>query len=233
MFYRLICSLSLLFLFSSVLIASDDSIKIGVLHSFSGTMQESERHVADAVVLAVDEINENGGVLGKDIEIVAADGRSDPKVFAKEAKRLIEQEKVKAIFGCWTSASRKAVKPIVEEYNNLLFYPVQYEGLEMSKNIFYTGMVANQQLFPAVKWASKNLGGRFYLVGSDYIFPRTANFILKDLAGFHSCTILGEKYIPLGGKDVKSIVDDIEKTKPSVIFNTINGDSNKYLNFRT
>ena len=224
------CRLQKVALAAGLLLATSifANIKVGVLHSLSGTMMESERPVVEAVHLAVEEINNNGGVLGQKIEIVTADGGSKPEIFAKEARRLISKEKVNAIFGCWTSASRKAVKPVVEEYDNLLFYPVQYEGLEMSKNIFYTGMVANQQIFPAVKWASKNFGHKFFLVGSDYIFPRTANLILRDLAGFHNAVVMAERYLPLGSSDVKAVVDEIAKNRPDVVFNTINGDTNKY-----
>ena len=166
-------------------------IRIGVLHSLTGTMAISEKPLVDAVRLAVDEINAQGGIFKQPLEMVIADGKSDPNVFAKEAERLITQENVRVIFGCWTSASRKAVKPIVEKYNHLLFYPVQYEGLEQSPNIIYTGSAPNQQIVPAVRWALKNLGQRIYLIGSDYIFPHTANRIMMDFIRVADGKLLG------------------------------------------
>ena len=144
-----------------------------MLHSFSGTMAIRERAVAEATLLAVEEINAAGGLLGRTIAPVVADGGSDPSTFAAEAQ-------VQVIFGCWTSASQKSVKPVVERSRHLLFYPVQYEGLEASPHIVYTGSAPNQQLLPRVKWAFDHLGKRFFLVGSDYVFPRTANAIIKD-----------------------------------------------------
>jgi urea transport system substrate-binding protein len=201
-------------------------IKIGVLHSLTGTMAQSEIPLVDAVQLAMNEINAQGGVLGKSLEMVIADGQSDPAIFAKEAERLITQENVSVIFGCWTSASRKAVKPIVEKYNHLLFYPVQYEGLEQSPNIIYTGSAPNQQIIPAIRWTLKNLGKRVYLIGSDYIFPRTANRIMSDFIRVDNSKLLAERYFPLGSQDVTNVVAEIEKLKPDVILNTINGDTN-------
>jgi urea transport system substrate-binding protein len=201
-------------------------IRIGVLHSLTGTMAESEKPLIDAVQLAVNEINAKGGVLGRPLEIVVADGKSTPEIFATEAQRLITQEKVSAIFGCWTSASRKAVKPIVEKNNHLLFYPVQYEGLEQSPNIIYTGSTPNQQIIPAVRWALKNLGKRVYLLGSDYIFPRTANRIMADFFQVADGKFSLERYLPLGSQDVAKIISEIETVKPDVILNTINGDTN-------
>jgi urea transport system substrate-binding protein len=203
-------------------------IRIGVLHSLTGTMAISEQPLVDAVRLAVNEINAQGGIVNRPIEMVIADGQSDPSVFAKEAERLITQEKVSVIFGCWTSASRKAVKPIIEKHNHLLFYPMQYEGLEQSSNIIYTGAAPNQQIIPATRWALTNLGKRVYLIGSDYIFPRTANQIMKDFIRVTDGTLLAERYLPLGSHDVEAIVNEIEQFKPDVILNTINGDSNAY-----
>ncbi len=202
-------------------------IRIGVLHSLTGTMAISEKPLVDAVRLAVNEINARG-VFKQPLEMVIADGQSNPTIFAKEAERLITQENVNVIFGCWTSASRKAVKPIVEKYNHLLFYPVQYEGLEQSPNIIYTGSAPNQQIVPAVRWALKNLGHRVYLLGSDYIFPRTANRIMKDFIRVANGTLLAERYLPLDSDGVDNIVQEIEKLKPDVILNTINGNSNAY-----
>lgn len=201
-------------------------IKVGILHSLSGTMAISEKSVADATLMAIEEINQKGGISGRKIEPVVVDGRSDWPTFAKEAERLITEEKVSVVFGCWTSASRKTVKPIFEKYNHLLFYPVQYEGLEQSPNIVYTGAAPNQQIIPAVKWCVDNLGKRFFLVGSDYVFPRTANAIIKDQVAALRGNILGEEYILLGSRDVKEAVRKIVKTHPDVILNTINGDSN-------
>jgi urea transport system substrate-binding protein len=201
-------------------------IKVGVLHSLTGTMAQSEKPLIDAVQLAVNEINAQGGVLGQPLEMIIADGKSDPAIFAAESERLITQEKVSVIFGCWTSASRKAVKSIVEKYNHLLFYPVQYEGLEQSKNIIYTGSTPNQQIIPAIRWVFKNLGLRIYLLGSDYIFPHTANRIMGDFIRVADAKLLAERYLPLGSQDVAKIISEIENLKPDVILNTINGDTN-------
>jgi urea transport system substrate-binding protein len=203
-----------------------EPIRIGVLHSFSGTMALSEKPVAEATLLAVNDINARGGLLGRRIEAISADGRSDPANFAVEAERLISRERVAAIFGCWTSASRKSVRPVVEHHNQLLFYPVQYEGLELSPNIVYVGAAPNQQIIPAVKWLFDHLGKRFFLVGSDYVFPRTANAIIRDQIGALQGEIAGEEYILLGSRYVKGVVEKIARTRPSVVLNTINGDSN-------
>ena len=203
-----------------------EPIKVGILHSLTGTMAISEKSVVDAAMMAVEEINQKGGLLGRKIEPVVVDGRSDESTFAKEAERLIRVEKVDVVFGCWTSASRKAVKPVFEKYNHLLFYPVQYEGLEHSLNIIYTGAAPNQQIIPAVKWSFDNLGTKFFLVGSDYIFPRTANEIIRDHAAMLGAEIVGELYAILGSADFKDIVKKIRQAKPDVILNTINGDSN-------
>lgn len=201
-------------------------IRIGVLHSLTGTMAVSERPLVDAVQLAVAEINARGGVRGRPLEMVVADGHSDAKVFAHEAERLISQEKVSVIFGCWTSASRKAVKPVVEKHRHLLFYPVQYEGLEQSPNIIYTGSAPNQQIIPGAHWALENLGKRVYLLGSDYVFPRTANRIIRDMVRVSGGQTIAERYLPLGSSDMAATVAEIQRLKPDVILNTINGDSN-------
>jgi len=203
-----------------------EPIKVGILHSLTGTMAISEASVVDATLLAIEEINARGGLLGRNIEPVLVDGRSDWPTFAKEAERLITEEKVSVVFGCWTSASRKTVKPVFEKYDHLLFYPVQYEGIEQSPNIVYTGAAPNQQIIPAVKWCFDNLGKRFFLVGSDYVFPRTANAIIKDQVAALRGEILGEEYIILGSKEVKQVVGRIIEAEPDVILNTINGDSN-------
>jgi urea transport system substrate-binding protein len=155
-----------------------------------------------------------------------ADGKSDPKVFAQEAGRLIEQEQVSVLFGCWTSACRKAVKPVVEKHRHLLFYPVQYEGMEQSAHIIYTGAAPNQQIVPGTRWAMQTFGQRVYLVGSDYVFPRMANIIIADLINAAGGEVIGERYLPLGEIDLAAIIEDIARTKPDVVLNTINGDSN-------
>jgi len=202
------------------------TIKVGVLHSLTGTMAISEASVVDATLMAIDEINAQGGIAGRKIEAVVVDGQSDWAIFASEAERLITEESVSVIFGCWTSACRKTVAPVFEKYDHLLFYPIQYEGLEQSPNIIYTGAAPNQQIIPAVKWSFDNLGKRFFLVGSDYVFPRTANAIIKDqIAALHG-EIVGEEYILLGSTDVQGMVEKISMTQPDVILNTINGDSN-------
>jgi len=201
-------------------------IKVGVLHSFTGTMSISEKAVADATLLAIEEINAAGGLLGKKIVPIIYDGKSDANYFALQAEKLINQEKVEVVFGCWTSASRKTVKPVFEKNNHLLFYPVQYEGLEQSPNIVYTGAAPNQQIIPATKWAFDHLGKRFFIVGSDYVFPRTASAIMQDLIGELGGEVVGDEYILLGSQEVKPMIDKIVALKPDVILNNINGDSN-------
>lgn len=204
------------------------AIKIGVLHSLTGTMATSEKPLVDAVQLAVEEINAAGGINGQRIETVVADCRSDPAYCAQQAERLITQEKVQALFGCWTSACRKAVKPVVEKHHHLLVYPVQYEGLEQSPNILYTGTAPNQQIIPGARWAMRKFGKRVYLVGSDYVFPRTANLIIRDLVTAAEGQTLAERYTPLGSTEMESIIADIRQKKPDVVINTINGSSNLY-----
>lgn len=203
-------------------------IKVGILHSLTGTMAISEKPVVDSTLMAIEEINQQGGIQGRMVEPVVVDGRSDWSTFAEEAERLIVEEKVSVVFGCWTSASRKTVKPVFEKHDHLLFYPVQYEGLEQSKNIIYTGAAPNQQIIPAIKWCFDNLGSRFFLVGSDYVFPRTANEIIKDILTVLEGEVVGEEYILLGSDDVDEVVQKIIETQPDVILNTINGDSNIY-----
>ena len=201
-------------------------IKVGILHSLTGTMAISEKSVVDAELMAIDEINAKGGVLGRQIQPIVVDGKSNWPHFAKMAEQLITQDKVSAIFGCWTSASRRTVKPIFEKYGHLLFYPVQYEGLEQSPNIVYIGAAPNQQIIPAVKWLIDNVGKKFFLVGSDYVFPRTANEIIKDQIKSLGGEVVGEDYLLLGSKDVDPVIKKISATKPTVILNTINGDTN-------
>ncbi len=203
-------------------------LRVGILHSLSGTLASSEAPVVDAVVLAIAEINAAGGLLGRPVEAIVADGHSEAAVFAAEAQRLIVQENVRTVFGCWTSASRKTVVPIFEEQDNLLVYPVQYEGIEESPNVIYMGAAPNQQIIPAVHWAFETAGKRrFFLVGSDYVFPRTANAIIKDTLHSLGAELAGEEYLPLGETEARDVARKIVASKPDVILNTINGDSNR------
>lgn len=213
---------------SPVAAGSGNTIKVGILHSLSGTMAISEKSVVDAEQLAISEINKAGGVLGKQIEAIVEDGASDWPTFAEKATKLIDQDKVATIFGCWTSASRKAVLPVFEQKNHMLWYPVQYEGQECSKNIFYTGAAPNQQIEPSVDWLLENKGKEFFLVGSDYVFPRTANTIIKAQLEAKGGKVVGEDYLPLGSTEVTPIIAKIKQALPNggIIYNTLNGDSN-------
>ncbi|AUX24556.1 ABC transporter substrate-binding protein [Sorangium cellulosum] len=202
------------------------TIKVGVLHSLSGTMSISEVAVKDATLLAIDEINKAGGVLGKQLTPVVEDGASDWPTFNEKARKLLQQDRVAVVFGGWTSASRKAMLPSFEELNGLLFYPVQYEGLEQSPNIFYTGAEPSQQIVPAVDYLLENGKKRVYLLGSDYVFPRTANKIIKAQLAAKGGELAGEEYLPLGGTEVSTIISKISAAKPDAVFNTLNGDSN-------
>jgi len=211
-----------------------EPIKIGILHSLTGTMAISETSLRDAVLMAVDEINAKGGVLGRKIEPVEVDPASDWDLFAEKARQLINQDKVAVVFGCWTSVSRKSVLPVFESLKGLLFYPVQYEGEEQSPNIFYTGVTPNQQLIPAAEFMMKKEGGekkKFYLLGTDYVFPRTANKILKAYllsVGVPEKNII-EEYTPFGHNDYQTIVGKIKefgKAGDAAVLSTINGDSN-------
>ena len=204
------------------------TIKVGILHSLSGTMAISEKSVVDAEQLAIEEINAAGGVLGKKIEAIVEDGNSDWPTFAEKAKKLIDQDKVVAVFGCWTSSSRKAVLPVFEEKKHMLWYPVQYEGQECSQRIFYTGAAPNQQIEPSVDWLLEKKGKEFFLVGSDYVFPRTANTIIKAQLAAKGGKTVGEDYLPLGNTEVTAIITKIKAALPNggVIYNTLNGDSN-------
>jgi urea transport system substrate-binding protein len=212
-----------------------DTIKVGVLHSLSGTMAISETVLKDVALMAIDEINAKGGVLGKKLEPVVVDPASNWPLFAEKAKQLIDQDKVAAVFGCWTSVSRKSVLPVFEEKNNLLFYPVQYEGEELSKNVFYTGAAPNQQAIPAVEYLMSKDGGsakRFVLLGTDYVYPRTTNKILRAFLkakGVADADIM-EEYTPFGHSDYQTIIANIKKFasagKKTAVISTINGDSN-------
>lgn len=201
-------------------------VKVGLLHSLSGTMAISEIPVRDSELLAIKEINEAGGILGKKIKPVEVDGASDPATFAEKARKLITEDKVVTLFGCWTSASRKAVKPVVEELFSLLWYPVQYEGMEASPNIMYMGASPNQQVVPAIDYCAENFGKRMYLLGSDYIFPRTTNRIIKAQLGQLQGECVGETYVPMGHSDFTEIIAEILAEKPDTIINSLNGDSN-------
>jgi urea transport system substrate-binding protein len=202
-------------------------IRIGILHSRNGAMKISEESMIDAEVMALREINLSGGLLGRQIEPIIADGNSDWPTFAREAQRLIDVEKVSVIFGCWTSASRKSVKPVVEHSDHLLIYPMAYEGLEQSPNIVYTGAAPNQQVIPAVSWCYGGLKARkFFLVGSDYVWPHCVNEIIKDQLKALGAECVGESYILFGSADVSSSVEAIKKASPDVIISTVVGDSN-------
>ncbi len=218
---------------SSLSLAADDTIKVGVLHSLSGTMAISETTLKDTMLMLIDEQNKKGGVLGKKLEAVVVDPASNWPLFAEKARDLIEKDKVAATFGCWTSVSRKSVLPVFEEKNSLLFYPVQYEGEESSKNVFYTGAAPNQQAIPAVDYLMKDLEvKRWVLAGTDYVYPRTTNKILE---AYLKSKGVDEKdiminYTPFGHSDWQSIVADIKKFggegKKTAVVSTINGDAN-------
>ncbi|MFF5218075.1 urea ABC transporter substrate-binding protein [Micromonospora sp. NPDC000442] len=205
---------------------SGDTVKVGLLNSLSGTMAISEVTVRDAIMLAIEEINAAGGVLDKKIEPVGEDGASDWPTFAEKAEKLIREDRVAAVFGCWTSASRKAVKPVFEKNKALLFYPVQYEGLEQSPYIFYTGATTNQQIVPGLDYLKAQGATSLYLVGSDYVFPRTANKIIKAYAEANGMKVLGEDYAPLGSTEFGTITNKVKSSGADAVFNTLNGDSN-------
>jgi urea transport system substrate-binding protein len=214
--------------------AQAQTIKVGVLHSLSGTMAISETVLKDVAMMAIDEINAKGGVLGKKLEPVVVDPASNWPLFAEKARQLISNDKVAVTFGCWTSVSRKSVLPVFEELNSLLFYPVQYEGEELSKNVFYTGAAPNQQAIPAVEYLmSKDGGGakRFVLLGTDYVYPRTTNKILRAFLKSKGVkdSDIDEKYTPFGHSDYQTIVADVKKFAQggkTAVISTINGDSN-------
>ena len=213
--------------------AADDTIKVGILHSLSGTMAISETTLKDVMLMLIDEQNKKGGLLGKKLEPVVVDPASNWPLFAEKARELISKDKVSAVFGCWTSVSRKSVLPVFEELNNILFYPVQYEGEESSRNVFYTGAAPNQQAIPAVDYLmSKEKVQRWVLAGTDYVYPRTTNKILE--AYLKSKGVKPEdimiNYTPFGHSDWQSIVADIKKFgsagKKTAVVSTINGDAN-------
>jgi len=212
-----------------------DTIKVGILHSLSGTMAISETALKDTALMTIEEINAQGGVLGRKLEPVVVDPASNWPLFAEKARQLVTQDKVAAVFGCWTSVSRKSVLPVFEQNDGLLFYPVQYEGEELSRNVFYTGAAPNQQAIPAVEYLMSKDGGsaaRFVLLGTDYVYPRTTNKILR--AFLHSKGVtdadIMEEYTPFGHSDYQSIIAKIRKFasegKKTAVVSTINGDSN-------
>jgi urea transport system substrate-binding protein len=205
---------------------SGPTIKVGSLNSMSGTMAISEVAVRDAITLAVGQINARGGVLGKQIQLVGEDGASEPTVFAEKAQKLISSDCVAAVFGGWTSSSRRAMLPVFEGADALLYYPVQYEGLESSKNIFYTGATTNQQVVPALDYLKQKGVKSLYLVGSDDVFPQTADRIIKAYADANGIEIKGEDYTPLGSTDFATIVNKVRAAGADAVFNTLNGDSN-------
>jgi urea transport system substrate-binding protein len=211
------------------LAVTDDTVTVGQLHSATGTMAISETGSIEAERLAISEINQAGGVLGRQIKIIQEDGASDWPTFAEKAKKLLVNDKVAAVFGCWTSASRKAVLPVFEKENGMLYYPTFYEGLEASKNVIYTGQEATQQIIWGLNWANKEKGCKtFYLIGSDYIWPRTSNKIAR----FHveryltGCKVVGEEYYPLGYTEFQSLINKVKLARPNCIYSIIVGGSN-------
>jgi urea transport system substrate-binding protein len=217
----------------NTVIAEEDTIKIGVLHSLTGTMAISETTLKDTVLMMIENQNKKGGVLGKKLEAVVVDPASNWPLFAEKARELLVNEKVDVIFGCWTSVSRKSVLPVIEELNGILFYPVQYEGEESSKNVFYTGASPNQQAIPAVDYLMNDIGAvRWVLLGTDYVYPRTTNKILEAYLkskGVEQADIM-INYTPFGHSDWQSIVSEIKKFgatgRKTAVVSTINGDAN-------
>jgi urea transport system substrate-binding protein len=217
-----------------VMAQTKEPIKVGILHSLSGTMAISETALKDVALMEIEQINKSGGILGRKLEPVIVDPASNWPLFAEKARQLLTKDKVSVVFGCWTSVSRKSVLPVFEELNGLLFYPVQYEGEEMSKNVFYTGAAPNQQAIPAVEYLMSKEGGgakRFVLLGTDYVYPRTTNKILRSFLlskGIPNKDI-DEVYTPFGHSDYQTIVANIKKFSQggkTAVISTINGDSN-------
>ena len=210
------------------LAVTDTEVKVGQLHSATGTMAISETGSIQAEQLAIEQINAQGGVLGRKIQIISEDGASDWPTFAEKAKKLLVNDKVAAVFGCWTSASRKAVLPVFEKENGMLYYPTFYEGLEQSKNVIYTGQEATQQIIAGLDWIAKEKGAKtFYLIGSDYIWPRTSNKIArKHIENVLKGTVVGEEYYALGHTQFGSLINKIKLKKPDVIYAIVVGGSN-------
>ncbi len=211
------------------LAVGDDWVTVGQLHSVTGTMAISETGSVEAERLAIKQINDLGGVLGRKIKIIQEDGASDWPTFAEKAKKLLVRDKVSAVFGCWTSASRKAVLPVFEKENGMLYYPTFYEGLEASKNVIYTGQEATQQIIWGLNWVHKEKGAKtFFLIGSDYIWPRTSNKIARIHIEKHlqGCKVVGEEYYPLGHTNFNSLINKVKLAKPDVIYSVVVGGSN-------
>ncbi len=210
------------------LAVTDTTVTVGQLHSATGTMAISETGSIQAERLAIEQINEAGGILGRKIEIIQEDGASDWPTFAEKARKLLVNDKVAAVFGCWTSASRKAVLPVFEKENGMLYYPTFYEGLEQSKNVIYTGQEATQQIIAGLDWLAKNKGAKkFYLIGSDYIWPRTSNKIArKHIENVLKGEVVGEDYFPLGHTQFGSLINKIKLKKPDAVYSIIVGGSN-------
>ncbi|MEN3977092.1 urea ABC transporter substrate-binding protein [Emcibacter sp. SYSU 3D8] len=209
------------------LAVTDTTVKVGILHSVTGTMAISETGSVQAEKLAIKQINDMGGVLGRKIEFIQEDGASDWPTFAEKAKKLLVNDKVAAVFGCWTSASRKAVLPVFEQYNGMLYYPTFYEGLEQSPNVIYTGQEATQQIIAGIDWVAKTKGAKtFYLLGSDYIWPRTSNKIARKHIEKLGLKVVGEDYYPLGHTQFNSVINKIKLKKPDVIYAIVVGGSN-------
>lgn len=208
------------------LAAAAEPVKVGLLHSLSGTIAIAEASLVDAEKLAVEEINAAGGVLGRKIEVVLEDGASENPVFAEKARKLIERDKVAAIFGCYTSASRKAVLPALNQGKGLLYYPTYYEGQEQDARVIYPSQEATQSVIAAIDWMAREKGKTFFLVGSDYIYPRTCNKIAKPTVVKAGGKVLGEEYAPLGHTEFSSIINKIKAAKPDCIYSTVVGGSN-------
>lgn len=210
------------------LAVTDDKVTVGILHSVTGTMAISESGSVEAEKLAIKQINEMGGVLGRKIEVIQEDGASDWPTFAEKSRKLLVNDKVAAVFGCWTSASRKAVLPVFEKENGMLYYPTFYEGLEQSKNVIYTGQEATQQIIAGLDWIAKEKDAKtFYLIGSDYIWPRTSNKIArKHIENVLKGKVVGEEYYPLGHTNFGSLINKIKLKKPDVIYSIVVGGSN-------
>ena len=214
---------------TSGLAVTDDTVTCGILHSLSGTMALSETGATEAEKLAISQINASGGVLGRQIKVIQEDGASDWPTFAEKARKLLASDHCAAVFGCWTSASRKAVLPVFEQLNGMLYYPTFYEGLEQSKNVIYTGQEATQQILAGLNWVNKEKGAKsFYLIGSDYIWPRTSNKIARKHIEGHLAggKVVGEDYFPLGSTQFNSVINKIKLSKPDVIYADVVGGSN-------
>lgn len=204
-----------------------EPVRVGVVHALSGPMAGSEQGLVDAIRLAVDTINQKGGLLGRPVEMIVADSQSDESIAALAAERLIREDRVSALFACWTSSCRKAVRPVVEKHQHLMFYPLQYEGMEQSPYLVYMGAAPNQQIIPGTHWAMEQFGHRVFLLGSDYIFPRAANMLIRDLVQAGNGRVVAERYLAMDATDFGAVIEEIRKLAPDVILNTINGQANQ------